>query len=555
MSSVNNIREDKSVNVENFEYVLAQSNYNISSIFRSVNHNEIVSDTVFVSGDNTLGESPQPETTSRNHQYSFKVLSATTNSIIDLKDGEINVVASVYLPQSTTSDATMADIPRLGNHALLSLFSSLELYIDSTLIERIDYPGMLSNADYALRYNHNPTSEKLLESNGYIRPLEDAFVVEVDDSSATTTYDGVYKYSNDSVVWGLVNPSTGNDWIRGVITQRLRLQDIFPCISTLPPIFNHSVTINMVRNSHNQLIASCPRKDDTLQLASFLDFKIIQDSYIITDELKKSALEYYSKPIECIICKTKIIPTGFISKPSADSTMSFNVCIDTAYKNKLAVFAIPRTSNFTNQPACATKPNTKQSYKDDSQKHYDTASAPANSYTFGGLKSFNIYTMNGMLLKSFDMSRDGNVSGTFDEYNKIVAMMDVNENPDSVKINNYQGVYDAYLKSREILGAIPDEGLDFVQFIKENTIFCCDLSGFSISSGENLRLELTFASWDDGYNPFCENNYAGVGEKYLSKQIFTFFYSDKILRLLPNQNVELADLFQARTEADETNQI
>lgn len=550
--TTNNIREDKSVNAENFEFLLAQSNYNLSTVFRSRNHNETIADTPITSADTSNDVSKTPEAleeiTSRNHQYTFNILGASTNQMADLKDCEINVLASVVSSLAGT-DLTLADVPRLGNQTLLSLFSNIELFIDSVMIERIEAPGMSACADYALRYPHSKQAEKLLESNGYITGLDDSLVL-VDGSLVD---DGIYKFKDNSVMWQAVNPTSGNDWLRGVINQRIKLADIFPCIATLPPIFNHSVTVNFTRNSQNNIIATPSRNGQHTRLNAFINFKITQDCYIVTDELRKAAMQYYSKPIETIFTSCKQIAKNFVSEPQKNITMTFNVSVDSAYKNKLAVFCIPRTSNFSNQIYSRTAQESvadASRYKDAAGQQFDVAQAPSNSYTHGGLSSMNIYTMNGVKLYGFDMARDGVNKGNIYAYDKL-SMMDVHTSATDALIYNYQDVYQQYLKAREQFGQIQEEGLDYVTFLKEYCIYCVDLSPFTIGAGENLRVEMSFGDWDASYNPYHARNENSA--PYMSRTLLTLFYSDKILRLLPNHNVELADLFQARTESDETN--
>lgn len=556
--TTNNIREDKSVNAENFEFLLAQSNYNLSTVFRSRNHNETIADTPITSADtsNDVSKTPEAleENTSRNHQYTFKILGASTNQIADLKDCEINVLASVVSSLSGT-DLTLADVPRLGNQALLSLFSNIELFMDDKLIERIETPGMSACADYALRYPHSKQAEKLLESNGYITSLDDFFAVSTESSgglyTSTVETDGIYKFKDESIMWQVVDPTSGNDWLRGVINQRIKLADIFPCVATLPPIFNHSITVNFTRNSQNNIIATPSKNGQHTRLNAFINFKITQDCYIITDELRKAAMQYYSKPIETIFTSCKQIAKNFVSEPQKNITMTFNISVDSAYKNKLAVFCIPRTSNFSNQIYSATaQKNNLLNYQDAKGKQFDVAQAPSNSYTHGGLTSMNIYTMNGVKLYGFDMARDGVTKGNINVFDKL-SMMDIHTSATDALIYNYQDVYQQYLKAREQFGQIQEEGLDYVTFLKEYCIYCVDLSPFTIGAGENLRVEMSFGDWGDSYNPYHARN--DKDAPYMSRTLLTLFYSDKILRLLPNQNVELADLFQARTESDETN--
>ena len=379
------------------------------------------------------------------------------------------------------------DAPRLGNQALLSLFSSIELYIDSTLVERIDYPGMSSNADFALRYPHSKEAEKALQVNGFITPLEDA--IDIDSTSPVKLVrDGVYDFHNDSVMWTLVsNSDKTKEYIRGLITQRIRLSDIFPCINTLPPIFNHSITVNFTRASHNNIIASGSLEGQQTKLNAFVEFKILQDCYIITDELKKAAMSYYSKPIETIYTKCKQINKGLEGSIEPGNTLTLNVSVDSAYKNKLAVFCIPRANTtFSSQANSNTKKLSKASnYKDTLGFEYDVAQSPANSYTHGGLSSLNIYTMNGVKLYGFNMQRDGLIKGPFTTTDKL-TMLDFKVSASNGEIYNYQDVYEQYLKAREQFGQIAEEGIDYITFLKEYCIYCVDLSPFTINPGENL---------------------------------------------------------------------
>ena len=573
MSAINNIKEEKGITADS-SYLLAESNYNIISTFKTRNRSEIVTNTPIESAiksdiDITTGNGEEKQSAS--NKFTFDLLSATDYQLCDLKDVEFNISAQVYIPlptlgSSVKSNASYPDPPRLGNLALLGLFQNAELYIDSTLIERNLNPGLSANNDYALRYPHSIDTQRLNERFGFIKDLKYTY--------NKTEISNVENEGNSSIVWhvghnkavGESGDPTSFAYI-GFIQQKIKLSDIFQCVYTLPPLFNHKVSVNLTRYSTNIIPCSIPYSANSttttntlnyattatsVNLSAFINFKANVDVYQLTDEAISQMKTYYSKPIETLFTQCKQFNQTITSLPTASSNQTINISVDSAYKNKLLTIAIPRFTNLQDKPKQDATSGDKLS--SEANKRLDTVYSPTNSYTYGGLRSLTVYTANGVKLFGFDMARDGTISGVNATPEKSFLNMINAKTTGPAEIYNYTEVYNQYLKAREHFGQLPEEGLDFVTFMKEYCIYCVDLSPFAIAAGENIRVEFTCAPWEEGYNPFYyHNDSEGGPSMYKSKNFLINFYSDKVLRLLPDRRVELADMFAPKGEADLTN--
>lgn len=380
-----------------------------------------------------------------------------------------------------------------------------------------------------------------LTGNGQAKTAADIFAAGVAYTSTAIINESAHLSNNESVI---INKDNGTYNL--IIQQKINLKDIFSVVQTLPPIFNHKITVEMTRLSNNNSYIVCHTgiDDKKFRLHAFNKFVLEQHVYILTDECASWMRNYYSRPIETLYTKEKLLQTSIVSQPTKTSQQSWNIAIDTAYKNQLLAIAIPRSTNLSAQYMSA---NTTPS--DQIGHEYDVMGAPANSYTYGGLRDLKIETTNGVLLYDFDMGREGQIKGKFASTDLKLAY-DIKADPDSVLIPNYTDVYDQYVKARAHFGELESEAIPFEMFMKEYCIFCVDLSCFTLTPGENIRITMITEDWADGYNPFHAGN--DSTHSYMSSNILCAFYSDKILRLLPDR-VEIADMFV--NKADDTNMM
>lgn len=575
MSAINNIKEEKGITADS-SYLLAESNYNIISTFKTKNRSEIVTNTPIesaIKSDKDIAEGNGEEKQSASNKFTFDLLSATDYQLCDLKDVEFNISAQVYIPLPTlgisltaTLPTNIPEPPRLGNLALLGLFQNAELYIDSTLIERNLNPGLSANNDYALRYPHSIDTQRLNERFGFIKDLKYTY--------NNSEISNVENDGNSSIVWH-IGKNTASSTVGtafayiGFIQQKIKLSDIFQCVYTLPPLFNHKVSVNLTRYSTNIIPCSIPysanstSSSDSLNyattatsvnLSAFINFKANVDVYQLTDEAISQMKTYYSKPIETLFTQCKQFNQTITSLPTESSNQTINISVDSAYKNKLLTIAIPRFTNLQDKPKQDSVSGNSLGLTGD--KRLDSVYSPTNSYTYGGLRSLTVYTANGVKLFGFDMARDGTISSSnATPVKSFLNMINAKIGEGESEIYNYTEVYNQYLKAREHFGQLPEEGLDFVTFMKEYCIYCVDLSPFAIAAGENIRVEFTCAPWSQGYNPFYYHNVSNNTDtsNYKSKNFLINFYSYKVLRLLPDRRVELADMFAPKGEADLTN--
>ncbi len=659
--ATNNITEVKGVDSQNFDYLLAESNYKIDKSLtlrqKSVNvplvpvlaAPIILDANAFNLGAQTTATMPTitpagtklraavNDTQKTIPGINIPIdLSAMDNNILDLRDGELSIQAQFYyeiegkdnissivipssLDEASLKNTIAVNAPSFGNQALLSLFQRAELYIDNQLIAANEFPGMSSNAEYALRYPHCKKLEKNYEIHGMTstdpkkyklaKPVQ---IHVINTAAGETTYE-VYSSDNDDGSYPYKYPKTSraNNFdhifdeckdknqsytisaipvgihktgigsgpyesyvnvvgILGTITQRIKLADIFPVIDTLPPIYNHKITIKFNRAPTNVLICNtnqCISKPSasTITLCRFLgfqQFKWFQDVYKITEQVQAKAKEYYSKTIETIITQDQQILTQIQNEPSKAQTLPFNLNVSAAYKNKLLTICIPRTNNYSNQYcdiseyysnvsndlslAIAGQNNTIP------VMHYDILKAPANSYTCGYLRQLRVETAGGLELYNFTMENDGFITGPQKQFivTSPQTMLNYSIQRDGmIKMNNYEDVYRQYVKSRLHFQQSEDEALDYESFLKEYCIFCIDLSPFDLSVNEQLRINMTLADWGEDFNPFHAGNDTSL--QYMSPAIICNLFKDKILKLEPDRKCSLADMITAKQSEEQ----
>ena len=634
--SVNNIKDIKNVDSENFDYLLAESNFRIESVFRQRNKRVVepnVPMTCEINNSNITNytiasENYKPDNAKTKTGGTFDfIMPANEYGLMDLRDGEFVVQAQYAYFDRSPCDAGdgIVNAPRFGNQCLMSLFQQIQLFIDDTEVQCNKWPGFSSNAEFALRYPHCKTLEEDYEIHGYNRTDDSQYKLtdyvglvdasaDVDKHVQAQIDNLMSEFKNQSITikcFRLKDTNKISYLYTGFITQRIKLSDIFSVVDTLPPLYNHSVLIRFNRTPNNDIICNTATADGVkCQFLGFMKFKLYQDVYVTTDQFIQTAKKYYSKPIETLITQDKQYFQPIVSEPGSASTQEFNINIDAAYKNKLLTIAIPRSTNFAYQAnrvdmnyvvAGTTIANSTINYflqgnnaagadldaaitgrsksfingitngdgvvnNTTQSKHYDTLKAPANSYTYGGLRALTIENASaGTKLYNFEMENDGVITCTKGQISPYVKDSQTNytANENEIKISNYEDVYRQYVKARLHFQQSEDEALDFNTFMKEYCIYCVDLSPFDISPGDQIKITMNFSSWEGAYNPYYSYNTKAtipvptggdrsaarpeIPQRYTSSNIICNLFCDKVLRLLPGRQIQLADMISTST--------
>lgn len=561
-TATNNFKDVKGITAENADILLATSNHDIFQVFRSRNkaviepNVPIISTALDISSTYPDNANPRPAETKVGGTFDF-IIDANDYTLYDLKDGEFVVqVQYCYTEEAANPNEALAistKCPKFGNQCLFSLFQRMELYIDDVLIAQNLYPGMAANAEYALRYPHCREFEKGQTTFGFQRTDHDYFIENTatnwgsHDMNQSITFKGLQIVAHDT------NVKEKNAYT-GFITQRIRLSDMFSVIDTLPPLYNHKVIIRLQRSSHSYIICNTGIANTKAYAIAIPKFKLYQDTYVTTDQFIQQAKAYYSKPIETFITEDKQIYTPIISQPQGSSNQSFNINIDAAYKNKLLVLYFPRTTDFTHQ--CTTPATTDTVDNSILKRTLDVYHTPANGYSYGGLRYLSIKTTNGLTIYEYDFENDGIITKPYTMFDVTDSSIQNNFTAtaaaNTISCANYEDAYKNYKEARRHFLQSPDESLTFEAFMKEYCIFCFDLSCFTLAPNENLRVYMTFSSWDAGYNPYCDLN--DVSDTYAVSQLFVSLFCDKVLRIMPNRRVELANLITTNTaEVDNSN--
>lgn len=645
--ATNNIQEVKGIDADNFDYLLAESNFKIDKSMnqwqKSVKVPLIPVIGELVTMDTDVWKIVNAPTT-LTELTSFKLegmnkfnaaitntkstipgvgipieLSAQDNAVMDLRDSELELQAQYYYEIETpcgaydVHDGSKANLainpPTFGNQALLSLFSRAELYIDNQMIAANEYPGFSSNAEYALRYPHCKTLEKDFEIGGFVSTdkakykLADPIVI-YDNTTATTDDTLTFKIKkyvdgtgveikwddiidNDSIPQGTTCQAfpmeiidiydTGKHGatvtkvgITGFITQRIKLADIFSVIDTLPPIFNHDISIKLTRAPTNHLICNTHSLTDNklCYFLGFQQFKWWNNFYYLSDKAIAAAKKYYSKPIETIITQDVQIFAQTQAKPAANQPIPFNLNIEAGYKNKLLTICIPRCNAFSNQfnqigyyydyhisGTSYDYITLKGVDNTVNYQMYDTLKAPGNSYTCGFLRELEVKANGALLLYDFTMQDDGHITGKVEQFRttKPETMLNYGASP-AVEMDNYEDVYKQYVRARLHFQQSEEEALDYETFLKEYCVYCIDLSPFDLPTNQTINVKMVLAGWRSGFNPFCAANSDTL--TYQSPSIICNLFKDKILRLEPGRKCGLLNMLTpSKSEEEQTNQF
>lgn len=556
--SINQIKEVKGVDAENFDFLLAQSNHRVESTMKSSDNKPIQANVNILSpiiqqkveaGANfdTQVKEYLPSQIQRTHgsqRFNFTI-DPVNYAVYDLRDAEFNIQVQYAYEDDISSGALIVPVnyPTFGNQCLLSLFEYVELYIDGHCVGRMNTPGMNSNANYALRYPHCKSLEKNYEINGYMSTNKSKYS-QLNANTATVA-NSINEFDNQSITLQAVvdkadRTAAKKVFYTGIITQRIKLSDMFFFIKTLSfPLYQHKTEIRFFRNAHNYLICNTNTCSNVkCECVGINKFELRQDVINITDELIQTMEKVYANPVETLVTLEKQQLVDFMTKPETGSGTNFNINLETAYKNKLLTIAIPRTNNFarqynSNQERYSTKYTTPAAISNSTMTtHYDTFKAPANSYTYGGIRALVVSTQNGAILYRFLPEAEGIVEGSKEIFrlDKPETQLNFLNTGDNIKFANYEDVYKQYLRARRHFWEEENEGLDFETFMKEYCIYCIDLSQFTLTAGETLNVDIQYSEWTGYYNPYYTNNNGQTGDYYSTRMMCNLYY-DEVLKI------------------------
>lgn len=571
----NQIKEVKGIDAENFDWLLAQSDYKINSVFRSANKSvNIYPDSPMVTAHNTINNTTYSlaSGTDKSASGTFNfIINSTDNALIDLKDYCFDINAFCYCSitdNSVTNDLKPSSIRDLhfANQPLFPLFAHAEIYIDNVQLERSDNLALSAGIRYTMEYDHSNKAEDAAQINGwqytdYVE-RQPVFKIPAADMNATTFSEAytvstldedtqLCKFKPNKTISGIINGNGTNTLIYVNINQKIKLSDMFSCVNSLPPIFGHQIKISLSRASSSWI--GCDTRCRTkMQLDCFETFKLNGVQYIITDELKTAAQKYYSKKIETIftsrIENLQVIPT----KPSSTNEVSYVLTVPLAYKNKCLCIAIPKCNNvfgalqpytFTDKIYDGDTPNKTNGL------YYSEFGKTFNEYVGPALSQLIVSTANGLELIRYEFDRDGTMKGIPMSQSDFMTGFDLNRTPTNTLRYSYLQAYEEMKRCREHFNQLPESCISYLSFLKSYMVYCVDLSPFSISAGENIRITLKCGEWAANYNPFYLYNKETtitnitVNSIYSASSILINLYSDQILRLLPNGKSEIVQLF------------
>ena len=102
-------------------------------------------------------------------------------------------------------------------------------------------------------------------------------------------------------------------------------------------------------------------------------------------------------------------------------------------------------------------------------------------------------------------------------------------------------------------GLLDSEPIDYVSYVLEHFMICCDLSAYNLTQGSNINVNLTFEDWQNHYNPFYLNS-NDTAQMFTNEMCIQWFGS-KALSLSTSSPVMLKNVLTNTPESVEVKDV
>ena len=334
-------------------------------------------------------------------------------------------------------------------------------------------------------------------------------------------------------------PNSDNDGKTGCsFSVAIKIEDLFPEVKSMPPIFNREITITLTRAPHSNVICNnggINSSEAQVSLGYLHQWFLSCTNYQLTNEAINQMLSYYSLPVETLITTRDVAPVSLVGVPSKASSQFYSAPIQLKYRNTALIITFPRITVFTNQiNNVYGQLNNGMFLKDDASCMFDEWQRLANCSINPCLKQVEITDSAGKTLKKYDFIKCGRIIGS--ECNPVQYasnyMHEGTGNNKHVVVNSYMEAYLDFCKICEQFGLLPSDVIDYDTWILEHFCLAVDLSPYEISPGSDININLTYEDWNDtsNYNPFYLNS-NDTNQRYLTGQILLQWYGSKALSI------------------------
>ena len=320
----------------------------------------------------------------------------------------------------------------------------------------------------------------------------------------------------------------------------IKLSDLFFEVKSLPPIYNHKITIELTRSNTNALIINnqnVQNTDASVVCDKINHFYLSNTNYQLTDDAKTQMDKYYAAPCETLI-QTRDATFQGLTKRAGGTSQYYSLAVEVKYRNTAFILSFPRNKVFTKQINNINVSG--DLHPTGNSPMFDELGRPSNCSINPCLRNIEITDSTGKTLLKYDFKQLDTIEG----YSSIAEYpLDYKHggNNGHGKYNSYMEAYQDYCKMVQQFGLLDSEPIDYVSYILEHFMICCDLSAYNLTQGSNINVNMTFEDWENKYNPFYLNSNEQDSQEFTNEMCIQWFGS-KALSLSTSSPVMLKNV-------------
>lgn len=333
----------------------------------------------------------------------------------------------------------------------------------------------------------------------------------------------------------------------------IKLSDLFFEVKSLPPIYNHKITIELTRSNTNALIINnqnVQNTDASVVCDTIKHFYLSNTNYQLTDDAKTQMDKYYASPCETLI-QTRDATFQGLTKREGGTSQYYSLAVEVKYRNTAFILSFPRNKVFTKQ--INNMDTTGNLYPTGNSPMFDELGRPSNCSINPCLRNIEITDSTGKTLLKYDFKQLDTITGT-SSVAEYPLDYEHSGNDGNGKYNSYMEAYQDYCKMVQQFGLLDSEPIDYVSYLLEHFMICCDLSAYNLTQGSNINVNMTFEEWKNDYNPFYLNSNSKDSQEFTNEMCIQWFGS-KALSLSTSSPVMLKNVLTNIPESVEVKEF
>ena len=333
----------------------------------------------------------------------------------------------------------------------------------------------------------------------------------------------------------------------------IKLSDLFFEVKSLPPIYNHKITIELTRSNTNALIINnqnVQNTDASVVCDKINHFYLSNTNYQLTDDAKTQMDKYYASPCETLI-QTRDATFQGLTKRAGGTSQYYSLAVEVKYRNTAFILSFPRNKVFTKQINNIDVSG--DLHPTGNSPMFDELGRPSNCSINPCLRNIEITDSTGKTLLKYDFKQLDTIEG----YSSIAEYpLDYKHGGNNAngRYNSYMEAYQDYCKMVQQFGLLDSEPIDYISYVLEHFMICCDLSAYNLTQGSNINVNMTFEDWDNHYNPFYLNSNDQDSQEFTNEMCIQWFGS-KALSLSTSTPVMLKNVLTNIPETVEVKEV